>query len=219
MIEKKYVSEIRFIPRPDFLDMMGKMANALVNSSFTNWKISQNRVEVTNKDSLFFVTYSSLGFVTVKKDEMKDCMERLSIALNILGDLPPTRWGVRIYTIASSNKQFPKLLDEYKKELLNFKPSDFSKIGGELKDVGVSYVFQRDAQKYHIQTGPMEKEQAKDFFPDAKLTKRGIFVDLDIYKDSFFVDDKRKRKIENFINDSFIEGEKVIDQFLDTIKQ
>ncbi len=216
MQKQKFVVELRFLPKPQFIDIRGQVAAAMASEKFNEWLVSKDRVDVSGEDGLIFASYTNLGFITLDKENLELCIERLDEALKLLGDLPPLRWGVRIYTISQSNKKFATMVKDYQDGLLQFKPKDFSKINGTLEDIGISYVFKSDKNKYHLTTGPMEKKQAMQFFPNDNLPERGIFIDLDIYRESedFYKDDFRRARMLSFIRDSFSKGQEVVDQLL-----
>jgi hypothetical protein len=219
MLQQKFVVEIRFIPKPQFIDIRGQVAAAMASEKFSEWLVSKDRVDVSGNDGLVFASYTNLGFITLKRENIEMCIERLDEALKLFGDLPPIRWGVRIYTISQSNKKFVTLLKDYEDNLIKFNPEHFSKINGKLEDIGISYVFKSDKNKYLISTGPMEKQQAAQFFPKENLPERGIFIDLDIYRetDDFYKDDFRRARILTFIRDSFSKGQEIVDQLLEIL--
>lgn len=219
-MQQKFVTEIRFVPQPQFIDIRGKVVAAISSEKFSEWRVSKDRVDVGGEEGLIFASYTNCGFITLKKDNIEVCLERIDEFLKIIDNFPPIRWGVRIYSITENNKKFSALVKEYKEKLLNFNPKNFSKVQGTLEDIGISYIFKNDKDKYHITTGPMEKEQAVQFFPADTLPDRGIFVDLDIYREGsdFYKDDFRRARILNFIRTSFLKGEEIINQLFGTLK-
>lgn len=219
MKNQKFVTEIRFIPKPLFLDIRGQITTAMASEKFDQWKIDADRTEVFSDDGLIFASYKNIGFITLQDQNIELCIERMDEAIKIMGDLPPLRWGVRIYTIIPTQKKFTTLVSEYKKKLLNFNPKNFSKINGNLEDIGISYIFKNDKNKYHITTGPMEKKQASQIFPPNELPDIGIFIDLDIYRenDDFYRDDFRRARMISFIKDSFAKGKEIVEELTNTI--
>lgn len=216
---QKFVCEIRFVPNPKFLDIRGEIASAMSNDKLKQWKISKDRVDVSGKEGVAFASYSNLGFITLEEKNIDDCIKSIDEAIKILGDLPPVRWGVRIYSISPSRKKFPTLLNKCKNKLLNFNPKNFSKIDGQLEDLGISYIFSNGKDKFQITIGPMEKKQSVNYFPEDKLPKNGIFVDLDIYRDgdNFYQSDFRRARIKDFINNSFTKSKEIISEIMEVI--
>jgi len=111
------------------------------------------------------------------------------------------------------------MISNYKNSLLNFKPDNFSEIGGKLVDVGISYDIEKDHSMYHLTSGPMKRSQAIEVFQvkKEKLPERGIFVDLDIYRkgEMFYGADYRRSRMIAFVRESFSKGEKVVSEFLE----
>lgn len=218
---KKYTTEIRFVPDPIILDKRGDIVKHLLSRNFKDWAIDTNRVQITNKDGFIFVSYNNLGFITSNEDKLDEFVDSFDEALKFLGDLPPIRWGFRIMAIEQSDGGYPKLLKTYQSKLLNYQSDKFSKIGGELSDIGVSYIFKEERFTYHLSSGPMKKDQAKDLFPNAKIPANSIFVDLDIYreKEQFYRDDFRRSRIKDFINFAKGKGEEIIKEFMENLNE
>lgn len=203
------------MPNPQFLDARGEVASSLLSDEFSQWIVSKDRVEVRAEKAMVFASHFNIGFITFEKERIPECLNRMDEGLKLLGDLPPARWGVRIFSLIPSKKAFSTLLSSYKSKLLKFSPKDFSKIDGALVDVGISYVFKSERDKYHLTSGPMERKQAKMYFPEDDLPKNGIFIDLDVFreKDDFYRDDFRRLRITSFVSSAFAKGEEVISQF------
>lgn len=217
MTLQKFSVEIRYVPDPSFLDNRGILTKKLISKEFQNWLVLDNRIELTNKDGRIFATYANIGFTTFNKEKLDNYIDTLDEILKHLGDIPPIRWGVRIQQLTPSKSQFSALVKKYKENFFNFQPNHFSKIGGELADLAINYIFKKDHESYHIQSGPMKAKQAEGIF-DKKadvLPKNGIFIDLDMYReeDQFYKDDFRRSRIIDFVKKSFKEGQSIIDDF------
>lgn len=217
----KYVTELRYIAVPEFIDNKGDMVRALASEHFPQWEVKINNVvEVKNdRNEAIFVGPNNLGFTTFDKDSVTICRDGVITAMNRLSFPDPIRWGTRMLSFRETRKSFNTLLKEYKQKLLQFKPSHFKSIKGSLIDVGVSYIFLKGKTRYHLTSGPMSKKQATDYFPDKDLPEKGIFIDIDIYKEKgdFQSDDNRRRKLNDFIDNAFKEGEEIITQFYKVI--
>lgn len=215
MISQKYITEIRFIPNPQIIDMRGKIASQLVSDEFKQWLITKDRVEIRNKNDVVFVSHMNLGFLALKKEIVNSSIDRVDEALKLLGDLQPVRWGFRVFSLLPSKKSFSNILDEYKSKLMKFEPENFSKINGKLIDIGISYIFKKDKDEFHLTTGPMGKKQALEIFPKEKLPKNGIFIDLDIYREGndFYKGDFSRSRILAFIRNSFSISQEIVDEF------
>jgi len=219
MTIQKLITEIRYVPDPSFLDNRGNLAKKLVNNDFKNWLILDNNIQVANKDGKVFASYANLGFSTSSKDKLDVFINELDEILKFLGDLPPVRWGVRVQELIPSRAKFSTLIEKYKASLLNFRPNHFSKINGDLVDLTVNYIFNKDHNAYHLQSGPMESTQAEGIFDKKDLPANGIYIDLDIYreKDKFYRDDFRRSRITDFVKSSFQEGQAIIDEFQEVL--
>ncbi len=211
----RITTEIRYVPDPSFIDNRGSFVKKLIENGFKDWRLDENRIEIRNPNGLIFISYSNLGFSTLKKSELSKFSEKFDQVLKIIGDIPPVRWGARLVTLTPSQKSFENLLRQYKNKLLVI-PSRLSGENLELKDMAISYIFEKDHNKYHLTSGPMEKTQAKEIFSlEKNLPKNGIWTDLDIYREGelFYKGDFTRSRISSFVTKAFEEGEKMIDEF------
>jgi hypothetical protein len=215
MTNQRLIAEIRYVPNPSFLDNRGTLVKKLINDDFKNWVILENNIQITNKEGNVFASYANLGFSTSNKKKLDVFINEFDEILKYLGDLPPLRWGVRIQHLVPSKVSFSSLVEKYKTNFLNFQPRHFSKINGDLVDLAVSYIFNKDRNTFHLQSGPMEKMQAEGIFEKKNLPSRGIYIDLDIYreKEKFYRDDFRRSRITEFVKSSFDEGQSITDEF------
>ncbi len=213
---QKFVFEMRFVPDPSFLDTKGTLTKKLINKNFQKWIVADNTVQMTGTNGNVFISYSNLGFTTSKIEEVDIYVQEIDEVLKFYGDIPPLRWGVRIQKLFPSDKDFLKLLKKYSEVFLKFQPSHFSKINGELADLAINYVFRNEHNTYHIQSGPMENNQAENIFEASieDLPDTGFFIDLDIYreKDQFYKDDFRRSRITDFIRSSMNDGNSIIEE-------
>lgn len=212
---KKFLTEIRFTPNPQLIDSRGQLASLMISDEFRDWVISDNRIEVLSKEGKVFLSYRNAGFETTNQDEIPKLIEKLNESLRLFENYPPIRWGVRIFSYEQKKQTFKTLRSVYEIKLLRYDPKKFSFIDGNLVDLGISYVFKKDADHYHLTSGPMEEKQASSIFHLKDLPKVGIFTDLDIYreKDDFYKADFRLSRITEFIKQKLEEGPGIIDKF------
>ena len=219
MNAQRYIVEIRYLPDPSFLDKRGSIAKQITSEEFKDWLILENTIELRNDSGKMFITYERVGFSTTDTD-LEKYINKLEQILKILGDLPPVRWGVRAYLVSPSKKQFSNLLNQYQGKYLKVN-EQFSALGGELKDVGVSYVFEKDHNSYHLTIGPMNDEQATLLFPKQKIGKSNNFLDIDIYRenDQFYGADYRASRIIDFVKAEIIEIQNISKELFESINE
>jgi hypothetical protein len=206
----RYVAEIRINPNPRFIDSRGIIIEKLLSRDLQKWQFSNDRIEVHGRNGFVFFTIQNLGFFSKEKPD--SYIEHMKVALDILGERQALRWGFRAYTYIPINRKFSTLLNKYKTQLLNYSSSKFKDINGNLTDVGLTYVFKHDHNRYKIITGPMERDQAKDIFGEDDVPSTGIFIDLDIFreKSDFYGADDRPSRVLEFLRQSLVESEKII---------
>jgi hypothetical protein len=218
MILNKFLVEIKFLPNLLIIDRRGQIASSLISEQFPQWAIDKDRVTVSGELGTIFFSYNAFGFLSETLENSQICLNVLDNALRMFNDFQPLRWGVRLQSLESSKKKFSTLTSSLQEKLLNFKSNDFSKINGTLVDIGVSYIFKKEHDAYHLTTGPMEKEQSSQIF-DKVTFSNGLYLDLDIYrnKDNFYRGDFKRARVEDFIKNKLKEAQEITDSLLGTI--
>ena len=206
----RYVAEIRITPNPRFIDSRGTIIEKLLSRDLQKWQFSNDRIEVHGSNGFVFFTIQNLGFFS--KEKPISYIEHMKIALDILGERQALRWGFRAYTYIPTKRKFSTLLNKYKTQLLNYPSSRIKNMNGDLTDVGLTYIFKHEHNRYKIFTGPMEKEQAKEIFVEDAMPSTGIFIDLDVYREKgdFYGADDRPSRVLEFLRQSLVESEKII---------
>ncbi len=191
-IFSKHIIEIRFKPNSRFLDKRGEIAELLAGSFFDQWNISNNRIDFSNKTNenvAAFISFRNLGVFTNypnKADFFKEkARDFIKSAWTNFPTNKITRIGVRS-TYLIGTPSFKNSFDEYRKKFLGLSDEDLKKFNGDLIDLGFPLNFAVGEDFFNVTTGPMEKNQSKEFLlDDDELPEAGIFVDVDYFKKEF----------------------------------
>lgn len=183
MTHYKYIAEFRYVPVAEMLDMRGKIAVAMLRGELEDWNITGNRVDVANKAKTkgVFVEHRHAGFAVEGEDAVDDLLQVVQEGMKIIPNLKYGRLGLRLTTIVGSNSTFSDLRKRIEAKLMKVDGVGKKPINSKLDDVGLSYVFSfDDGSKMNVTLGPMEEEQAKEYFNEHDtVPKVGIFLDLD----------------------------------------
>lgn len=200
----KYLLEIRFDPSPFILDKRGAIAEAISNQcKFTGWEISNNRIDFYDADRKItaFLSYRNLGIAIPESDDGELDPELAKDFIKSVWTYFPSdkiiRFGVRSLFFVE-RKSFESLFNKFRSKFLKIDEEKANQLGGDIVDVGFPIHFIIDDVKYNINTGPMKKEQASQFFavPEEDLPDAGIFLDADYSRGEFEKDPKQKEVLE-----------------------
>lgn len=199
----KHLVEIRFTPNAPILDKRGETAEALSSTLFNYWSISTNRIDFASKDKesiQAFLSYKNLGLLSSYPNEASYFLDEAKNFIKTAWTHFPAdkikRIGVRsTYIIQTQN--FTKTFDAYKEKFLKLTDSDIKKFGGDLVDVGFPLNFVSGEDYFNVITGPMEKEQLKQFFGDIDdLPDSAIYIDVDYFRKDFSSEMKQRNVLE-----------------------
>jgi hypothetical protein len=186
----KHIIEIRFRPDGHFLDRRGQVAESLVGSSalFKHWNITANRIDFSSKDNAHvkaFLSYRNLGLASTSPNETAFFVESAEAFIkSAWNDLPNnefSRIGIRSMFLVETD-DFSKAREGYRKRFLKLSDEEMREFGGDLIDLGFPLHFQHDENCFNVMTGPMEREQSKQFFGEIDLPPTGIFVNIDYFR-------------------------------------
>jgi len=199
----KHLVEIRFTPNARILDKRGETAEALSSTLFNYWNISTNRIDFASKDKesiQAFFSYKNLGLLSSYPNETGYFLDEAKNFIKAAWTHFPAdkikRIGIRsTYIIKTEN--FTKAFDSYKEKFLKLQESDIKKFGGDLVDVGFPLNFVSGEDYFNVVTGPMEKEQLKQFFGDIdNLPDSALYVDVDYFRKDFSSEMKQRNVLE-----------------------
>ncbi len=180
----KYIGEFRYKPLPKVLDLRGEIVQNLLGGSLTEWVIGKDRVDVISTDQSkgAFVSFRNCGFATLDEKDIGTLIDALQKATKLLPEQHYGRVGIRLTSLYATKKTFQALIKNFQSDIMK---NDFLKKGPlkvNLKDVGLSYILEGEERRLQLNIGPMQKSQARNFFPKKKLPNVGIFIDIDCYR-------------------------------------
>lgn len=212
-VVSKYVLEIRFLPLPSILDKRGDITEKLLDEFFDAWTVNPTRLDVAsreNKNIGAYVTYANFGLASESPNKSDLFIEKSQSLIRKLWTIIPMsrtqRFGIRAFQISPYGKTFKSLLERYEKKTLAIPNEKISSFGGNLIDIGWALNFEdpKKHRKYNINSGPMKKEQAMQFFTQTNLLPHnGIFVDVDYFTDApSFLNQPKQSDFLKFIEES-----------------
>lgn len=219
MTVSKHLVEIRYKPAARVLDRRGEITDALVTELLNQWNITPNKIDLSSesdKNIIAFFSYKNLGLVSQSPHDKEFFQEKATQFIKTAWPHVPTteliRVGIRsTFYIASSG--FTETFEGYKSKFLKTTDEELKVFNSNLVDVGFALNFSDGDVKFNIQTGPMEREQAKSFFGDEEeLPEAGIYVDIDFFRDSFDVSTPQ-RTILSMLSAGIVKAEEVKDIF------
>lgn len=229
-IVKKHIFEIKFTPTPTILDRRGQITDLVLDDFFNGWRISENRINIeskNNKNIVCFASYFNFGLISESPNDSNLFIEKSQALIEKLWQVLPVnkfqRFGVRTTEFIPQEKAFKELVSVYKKEFLKLSDNQLSKIGENLVDIAIPINFVNDGEKtkVNINTGPMQKKQASQFFTDESLlSETGVFIDIDYFDDQLITRSHQKQKdYFSFISNGISKAEKVTEAVLDIINK
>lgn len=184
----KYFIEVRFEPDAKILDMRGEIATSVLKKQFTDWVISENKIDFSNKGTDEFganFSYKGLGIYSSYPNPLtfiKNSAESfIKSTWDYFKDNKIQRIGIRTVSLTETT-DYQKTFDAYKEKFFKVNEEMLSNFDGKLYDIGFPMNFV-DGNKYiHMMTGPMYAKQSTQYFDNIKdIPKYGIFVDVDYY--------------------------------------
>lgn len=189
----KHFLEVRFQPLPTILDKRGMVTETLLSELFDFWNINQNRIDIVstgNKNISAYVTYANYGLISESPNTSELFIEQAQELIKKIWTIIPSnrtlRVGIRTFHYFSEKKSFDTLLRLYKNHFLSIPDKRLKVFNSTLADIGIALNFDGEGNtKFNINTGAMQKEQAKQFFADHSLLPEvGIFTDTDFFNES-----------------------------------
>lgn len=190
----EHILEIRYKPTSLLLDFRGQLAAVLSDSmSLSEWRITQNRVDVHSKDesARVFVSHRNAGAV-LRNTSIPDYFpNQANKFLRSLFSIPPfkgptiiNRIGVRSRFAVSVELSFEALLEQFQAALTVLTPEASTALGAEITDISLPLSLQTPIGDINFMSGPMKQEQLAKFFTavdQETLPEVSLYVDLDYW--------------------------------------
>ncbi len=193
-VVSQHVLEIRYKPDSKILDHRGDLADSISrNLDLSEWRITQNRVDIHNKDvsTRVFVSFRNAGVVIQNPSDSIVFPNLASKFVNHISSqkpfkkkLPLRRIGVRSRFGFSSEIGFADLLSRYLRQFVDVRPEIIDSIGADLIDVGVPLNFEASNGNINTHSGPMKREQLSTFFqfhPKNRLPEVSLYIEFDYW--------------------------------------
>lgn len=217
----RHILEIRHQPYMKFLDMKGELASIITKLdrfSFQYWSLSDDRVDFMDKSEKIksFISSTNYGFVIEDSPTLNYFRGQSLLYLKELfkqidlSDRDIIRIGGRSFFLVDSKESFESIKKKYLERFINLNPEITKIFESNLIDVGAPFNFKEKdgTRSFNTMSGPMEKEQMRQFFnvkkiyPDDKFPDAALYFEID-----YFVKDIGKIK-----NDALL---KLINQNID----
>lgn len=189
----EHILEVRFKPNPRILDQRGTWAELVSKElSLSEWLILENRFDVHDKPKkeTAFVGFRNCGYVCFDAPTINYFSDKatkffkLLLAFEDFGDpLFIERIGVRSKFITSHRKGFDDLRDRYASRYLILSEKAKEAIGAKLVDMGGPLNFADKLGNFNTVSGPMTKDQMKDFIRrQGDYPEVGLYYDIDYWQ-------------------------------------
>jgi hypothetical protein len=208
------VLEIRYKPEARVLDHRGTWADQLQHQfNLSEWQITENRVDVYDKENSkrLFIAFRNAG-CTLRNSgqtsfiQLTQSFLRFLFRQSFFRTLQVERIGVLGRFARRYNGSFENLLRIYKERVYSIRPEVERAFAAELVDIGSPLDFRTAQGEIHSATGPMKKEQLRQFFD---FVKEPPDVALYFQIDYFLKPDSLQEMNHNQVIDlvaSYIEG-------------
>jgi hypothetical protein len=189
----EHILEIRFKPNPKILDHRGAWAELVSKElSLSEWLILDNRFDVHDKPKkeTVFVGFRNCGYTCFDAPTANYFPDKAIKFFKLLLDLEEfgnplfvERIGVRSKFITSHPKGFDDLKERYASRYLILSEKAKQAIGGKLVDIGGPLNFADKLGNFNTVSGPMAKDQMKDFIKrEGEYPDVGLFYDIDYWQ-------------------------------------
>lgn len=213
----KYILEIKFKPDSRILDKRGEIAESLLKEQFTDWNIQENRIDFSKKGNEEFGAYFSyrgLGVYSSYPNKLpffkRNVKDFINSAWEYFESDTILRIGIRGIYLTEADK-YQATFDKYKSTLFTVDNTLLEKFGGKLYDFAVPMNFTDGKDYFHVNTGPMYREQSEAIFDKIKdLPKFGVYVDVDFFKKDF-LSIVKKEEVQAFIEKGLKKTEEIND--------
>lgn len=225
------ILEIRYKNNTKFFDCKGQWIEVMSSiMSLPNWKADENVVEISNEDKTekAFFSFRNFGYKIIKPPTNNYFHDRATKFLNehfrtrAFSDIENIfiqRIGVRSRHIMACNHSFEQLREIYLSKYINTSNVNKTIENATIDDVGILLNFKDNYGNFNTNSGPMEKEQIKQFFDWLEdkddICDVGLYIDIDYWvapqetmKKNDIINkvqkfakaiNTRKEQIENFI--------------------
>jgi len=188
------IFEIRYTPNSKILDYRGTWAELVSHlMELSEWNITGNRIDVFDKEMnrRAFVSFKNAG-VVIKNTPTKNYFpEQGNKLLRFLFKQEPFgdplwvgRIGVRSRFATAFNGGFNDLLRLYMERFLSLTSGAKDVFAAEITDIGGPVNLHTNQGKINSNSGPMQKDQLKQFFDvEDELPEVALYFDLDYWKE------------------------------------
>jgi hypothetical protein len=188
----KAMWEIRYPHAPRLFDNRGAIAARWMGQSdLTDWRISNNRVEIYNGSNSTFlrVGLQAIAVVMEFPERYTDfCEQATTFSVETMKTLDVRkidRIGLRLLLIAE-RKNFKALVNSMREQLYRLEDDDWKVLGGYPQDVGFPLTLNVEDKTASFMLRPMEKDRLVGHFESnevkEKLPAVALFLDFDLYE-------------------------------------
>lgn len=226
----EHILELRYKPNPQILDYRGRFVESF--SSYMNlseWRISNNRVDIHSKDELIraFVSIKNAGLVLRNTDLPDYFPNQANKFIKHLFSTEPfnepllvRRLGVRSRFATISPIPFEKLIQECQRKVIKLNTEAANALEAELTDIAFHFNFETPLGKFYFNGGPMEKAQLEEFFdfvdPET-LPETVLYVNLDYWLKSEEMSSRKiKSLVKEFAMENWTRNEKICSLVMDS---
>ena len=192
----KYIFELRYAPIYTILDKRGYFAENLSMALNTqDADFTAHRIDLYNSDRKIwaFLSATNCGFASINPGSRTFFQDHTALFLKKLFSLGEfslreiLRIGVRSTHVAEFKGTFEELKDSFRSNFIDLKKPAQEIFGAHISDVGLPLNFRSSDINFNTSSGPMERSQLANFFPDVKpdlLPQISLYLDLDYFKDT-----------------------------------
>lgn len=189
--EWKSVCEIRYPARPLLFDLRGRIIKQTLTEALTEWRVSQNRVDIHTRDGTvrYFASFKNAGSVMEQPASAAFFRDgAVKFLRGVIEDLEISelsRIGVRFYYLVPV-PDFEALVQSMTRGLYRLSNDDWEQVGGIPVDVGFPLTLEFGRCKANFMMGPMKTSQLEEFFETDTVKERlpgaSVFIDFDYYE-------------------------------------
>ncbi|HEX9666350.1 MAG TPA: hypothetical protein VGA95_07285 [Thermodesulfobacteriota bacterium] len=218
----EHIFEIRYKPNAKILDHRGVWAESLSKHlELSEWLIVENRVDVHDKENKLrvFVGFSNAGCVCFTSPTATFFPDKVvkffRFVLGFDGFINPLfvqRIGIRSKFCTSFGGSFDELRDRYASRYLVPTKELITAYEAKLIDIGGPLNFADKHGNFNTMSGPMPKDQIKEFFSQkTDFPEVGFYFDIDYWlKPNAVMEDKEiVNKISIFSREAWSKHEKI----------
>lgn len=186
----KAIFEVRYPPAATLFDIRGKIASKWQwTSDLSEWRISNNQVDIHNKSNSTFLSAGFRKSVTIMEqpDTIEDFIIRATdFSTDVLISLKVDkieRVGLRLLQLAE-RKHLRQLVDKMRKALFKLEYQDWNSLGGYPVDIAFHLTLKLGENNANFNLGPMENDRLVRLFESFEVQKNlpsiSVFLDFDL---------------------------------------